>query len=98
MGAQIIENWTEIEGLVRSIAPASDIQGHVVAEIEVRSAQNVEGFANLLAVAYGTPLCVYVADDVAERTGLAPGAKIYIRIRRGSSQRIFAHPSEVRVG
>lgn len=98
MGVPIIENWTEVEGLVRSLAPSPDIQNHMVAEIEVHRSHNVEGFANLLNPADGKLLRVHVSNEVAERTALAPGAKIHCRIRLGGSQRIFVHPTEIRVG
>lgn len=98
MGVSIIENWTDLEGLVQSVSPAPDLSQHVVVEIRVRRAQAVEGFANLFAEAAGTVVQVNVASDVAKKAGLAAGVQIRCRVRRGGPRRIFAHPSEIHVG
>jgi hypothetical protein len=77
--------------------PAPDVPNHVIVEIRVHHARAVKGFANLLASAAGT-VQVYVASEVAEKTGLAVGVHLRCRVRRGGPKRVFAHPSEIHVG
>lgn len=98
MAAPIIENWTDLEGLVQSVSPAADVAQHVVVEIRVRRAQAVKGFANLLADAAGTVVRVHVANESAKQAGLTAGAQVRCRVRRGGPHRIFAHPTEIHVG
>lgn len=97
MVAAITENWTDLDGQVQSVAPAGDVASHVLVVIRVRRAQAVEGFANLLAKKDGTEVRVHVASDVAEKAGLAPGVQVHCRVRRSGPERLFAHPTEIRV-
>jgi len=98
MAVSIIENWTNLEGQVQSVVPAPDMAKHIIVEIRVHRTQAVEGFSNLLAEASGTVVRVYIASDVAKKVGLAAGVQLRCRVRRGGLQRIFAHPTEIRVG
>ncbi|WHZ16404.1 MAG: hypothetical protein OJF52_003253 [Nitrospira sp.] len=41
---------------------------------------------------------MYVANESAKQAGLAAGAQVRCRVRRGGPHRIFAHPTEIRVG
>jgi hypothetical protein len=97
VSVQIIENWTVVDGRVRGLEPAADAAGYMVAEVEVLSSRAVEGFANLVAAAPGALLRVYVSEAAAAQSGLAAGAHIVCRMRRGGPQRIFAHPTDIRV-
>lgn len=58
----------------------------------------MEGFADLLAATIGTIISVYIAQQVAERAGIIIGARIRCRIRLAGPQKIFVHPTNIRVG
>ena len=58
----------------------------------------MEGFADLLAATIGTIISVYIAQQVAEQAGIVIGARIRCRIRRAGPQKIFVHPTNIRVG
>jgi len=98
MGVSIIENWTDVDGKVRALSPASDIAGQLTVDVVVQRTKPVEGFANLITAGKGTVLRVYVAIDVAKQSGIAVGLHIHCRVRRGGENRLFAHPTELRIG
>jgi hypothetical protein len=98
MAVSIIENWTDLEGRVQALSPSTDVAQYVVAEVLVRRTQAVEGFPNLLAAAAGTVVQVHIATDVAKKAGVAVGVQIRCRVRRGGPQKVFSHPTEIRVG
>jgi hypothetical protein len=41
---------------------------------------------------------VHIATDVAKKAGVAVGVQIRCRVRRGGPQKVFSHPTEIRVG
>lgn len=97
MAVQILENWTDIDGRVHAIISSADVPGHVVVNIQVNQTKAVEGFADLLAATAGTIIAVYIKQEVVQQAGVVIGARIRCRIRRAGPQKIFAHPSNIRV-
>lgn len=98
MTVPAIENWTDIDGRVHALIPSTDVPGHVVVNIQVNRTKAVEGFADLLAAIAGTIISVYISQEVARQARVVIGARIRCRIRRAGPQRIFVHPTNIRMG
>ena len=94
---QIVENWADIVGGVRDVAPAPDLPGFVRASVDLERAADVEGFRNLLADSSGTVVSVFVPSAVAEERGLRAGKRLVARARKAGPGRTFVHPEHVEV-
>lgn len=91
---QIIENWTDVIGVVTDVHPsAGDL---CVVRIDVDGSEAVAGFPSLVAPAAGQSIEVFLGRADAERIGIAPGMRIRTRIRLTASG-AFAHPDETHV-
>jgi len=94
---QIIENWSNIRGTVRSLQPSPNVHGFVEVEVQVENIYPVEGFANLLASAEGTSLVVLFPDEVIKFLDIRPGDVIECRVRRANLDRSFVHRNHISV-
>ncbi len=92
MSVQIIENWTDIIGVLKDSHRNETLSGFLTLEIEVRQAHPVEGFANLLADAPGKTIHVNARTELAAKFQLTPGAIVRCRVRRGGPNSLFVHP------
>lgn len=90
---QIIENWTDLTGVITGIAPCAAHDGFVNITISVERADAVGAFANLLAARAGGPVDVRVRAADAPR--FAVHTKVTIRARLAPGNAIFAHPAPV---
>ena len=97
MTVQIIENWSDIKGVVRSCNPSSDVRGFIAVEVMVEKVNPVEGFANLLGQALGKPLVVLIPEELVKSLGIAPDVAIECRVRRADLKRTFVHREHVSV-
>jgi hypothetical protein len=91
---QVIENWTDVTGKVKSAKPAADVAEHLKVEFQVTSAAAVASFANLLGDTANKTVVVYVrvGTAAASRVQSADKEPIRLRIRKGGPNRNFAHP------
>lgn len=94
---EIVENWADIEGSVRDVAPAPEMPGYVKASIDVEGTADVEGFRNLLAGSNGAVITVFVPSTLADERGLKPGTRLVARARKARPDRTFVHPDHVEV-
>jgi hypothetical protein len=94
---QIIENWTDLRGLVVGVAPAEDLPGFTAVRLEVTAAEDVDTAANLLVDRVGDTVDVAVPDDVVASLEIVPGATLACRVRRAGPHRVFAHHQRVAV-
>lgn len=85
---QIVENWSQVQGRVTAIAPASGLSGFSVVQVDVQSAATVDGFPNMLARHLGERLDIFVPDASAQ--SLAVGQHITWRARRAGPHKVFA--------
>jgi hypothetical protein len=67
---QVVENRTDLEGVVLSRAPDRERAGYDILDIDVRRATPVEGYADLLSSRVGEHLAV------GFRRGLLPGGQL----------------------
>jgi hypothetical protein len=94
---QIIENWSDINGIVRSLHPSPTVSGFTEVELQVEKVQPVEGFANLLGDSEGKSLVVLMPEELVRSLDIHPGDVIECRVRRASLDRSFVHRHHVSV-
>jgi hypothetical protein len=87
---QVVENRTDIEGVIRSRSPHPTLDAFDVLQVEVKAAQPVEGFADLLSSRVGSVVDLNVKrsllpDDIS-------GHRIRCRAYLGGPGEIFAEP------
>ena len=98
MGVPIIENWSTITGVIRSISPSKELAQFVVVTVAVDRVDPVDGFANLLSGVAGHDLDILVPQDIAQHTGLQERKRITCRVRRAGRDRTFVHQQYITVG
>ena len=97
MSVQIIENWSDVTGTVRSCRPSPSIAGFVEVEIAVEQVNAVEGFANLLEHTAGKNLVVLVPEELVKSLNITRGDRIACRVRRATLDRAFVHRNYISV-
>jgi hypothetical protein len=88
--APVIENWTDIEGKVKSLRDVDEPAGHAAAEIAVSKAVAVKGFANL--VGDRKTLTVHVRKGAPAEAALKTGGQVRLRVRQSGPNKFYAHP------
>ena len=94
---QIIENWSDVKGIVRSSQPSLNVSGFVEVELLVEKVNPVEGFANLLGHTEGKSLIVLMPEELVKSLDIAPGDTVECRIRRADLDRTFVHRNHILV-
>jgi hypothetical protein len=97
MQVQIVENWADLEGDVRSVTRGSDVNGFDVVELDVRATRDVGVFPNFFAQSVGEVVRVYVPHDIVVGLPLNPGARVNCRVRKAGPTRVFIDPRQVSV-
>jgi hypothetical protein len=88
---QAAENWADVEGVVRDVTPDPSRPGWVMASVDVRSADAVEGFPNMLAASVGSSIRLGIREGEANGS-VAPGVTIKARARLAAPRLAFARP------
>jgi hypothetical protein len=92
---QVMPNWADIRGTIRSLKEPGEFPGFVTALIDVQSVAPVPGFANLFADAGGNTVAVNIPRAAAQQLSLGPGRRVSCRVRKGGPHTAFAHPEQV---
>jgi hypothetical protein len=92
---QVIENWADIRGTIRSVNDEGDCPGFLTALIDVQTVSPVSGFANLFQGAGGQTIRVNIPKAAVQQSPLTPGQFVTCRIRKGGPHTAFAHPELV---
>lgn len=89
----IIENWAIIIGVVVGISPVEPEFRFEDLTIEIERIENYETYPMLLIQKPGDRVAVRVLSTQLRGCADPNGAKVSIRVRRGTDpQRLFAHP------
>ncbi|NJO16475.1 MAG: hypothetical protein HC877_12250 [Thioploca sp.] len=88
---QIIENWSDVTGVVRSYQPSADTIGFMAVELTVQKVSSVEGFTNLLEQLEGKSLVVLMPEELVKPLNISLGDIITCRVRRAGTNRVFVH-------
>lgn len=93
----VIENWTDMEGLLVSFQQSQALEDFLIAKVRIEKASDVEGFTNLLKDKVGKTIDVFIPKDSATELQLTNGIKLKFRARTGRYN-IFVHPDVISVG
>jgi hypothetical protein len=93
---QIIENWSEVSGVVRS-RKAADREGFDLVAIAVDRVEPVPGYANLLEKAEGSELDVLMPEEIVASNKIGLGDAITCRVRLGNRRQAFVHREHITV-
>lgn len=88
------ENWADVDGTVARVAP-SEREGFVAVDVAVDRVAPVAGVANLLEGTEGETVTVQLPSELAEAAGVAVGAPVAWRLRRGGLHDVFADPDRL---
>jgi hypothetical protein len=94
---QVVENWSDIEGEVRSVRD-SELKGYKTVEMFVEDAKAVEAFPNLLKQRVGEVIAVNVPEPRVESFQEAYQSghpRVTCRVRLAGPTRFFAHPERL---
>ena len=94
---QIIENWSDINGIVRLSQPSPNVSGFVEVELLVEKVNPMEGSANLLGDMEGKSLVVHVPEDLFKSLDINPGDRVVCRVRRANLDQTFVHRNHISV-
>lgn len=97
MSVQIIENWSRITGIVRTLQPSTALEGFMIAGVEVEQVVPVEGYPNLLEGAEGLILPIHIPGELAEQLKMKELDRIVCRVRRAGPDRYFVHRQEIAI-
>jgi len=97
MTVRVVENWSDITGVVKSIHPSDTTQGSLAVELVIKKVKTVENFANLLTDAEEKPFVVLIPEDLVKSLNIVPGKVIACRIRRTSLSHAFVHPDFISI-
>ncbi len=89
---QIVENWSDIEGVICGSHPSRDLRDHTVVEIRVDKVKPVEDYPNLLGESEGKTIEVLVRQETLSGIDVTEDRKVVCRVRRAGPKKIFAHP------
>lgn len=92
---QIVENWSDVEGEVKKLLPNPSDPSITLATIAVEAATPVASFPNLLAGRVGNEITVGIATAAVQRSCVAPGHRVHLRIRQAGPEKFFSHPDHV---
>jgi hypothetical protein len=97
MSMQIIENWSEIHGMIHACQLASDLKDYYQVSVWIDAVSSVEGFANLLTDLAGTNLEILIPSALINTLQITPQVYIECRVRRASHGRIYIHHEHIRI-
>lgn len=91
MSVPIIENWSEVRGVVRAVGRSTEVAGHHALEVDVDAVEPVGSFPNLLERVVGQRVTIFVRDrGTGDR--LEPETRVRFRVRQAGLDRYFADP------
>lgn len=91
MSVSIIENWSEISGVICAIGLPTQLPNFTGMDVAVETVKPIAGFPNLLQDASGKRLTILAPTELLNQLDPHPGDRITCRVRRGRPQQIFIH-------
>lgn len=92
---QMIENWSDVRGEIKSLSPSPSDPSSCLATVKVSGSDKVASFPNLLEKKVGNEITILVPHAAVQRAALAEGSRVRLRVRQGGLDRFFAHPDQV---
>jgi hypothetical protein len=92
---QIVENWSDVDGVVKQLTASPSDPSHKLATVEIHSVQPVAAFPNLLASHTGKVVTIRIPEEAVQRCGMTAGNHVRLRVRQAGPDRFFSHPDHV---
>jgi hypothetical protein len=101
MSVAMIENWSNILGLVQTVGAYQELSGFDRVELLVEHVEPVEGYPDLvatyLAEADEQRLAVLMPVEIVTQYEITEGMLVECRVRRAGLDRMFVHRDYVLV-
>ena len=94
----IVPNWTEIKGKVKSIVPHKKLSGYSVILVEVKQLSDVKGFKNLMAGMQDKEVSAIVSTAALDEKDIREGTLITCHLRITQSRENFVNPESIQEG
>ena len=94
---QAPENWADVEGVVSDVTPDPARPGWVVASLQLRVADPVEGYPNMLARSVGSSIRLSVPAEEADGAHVSPGSTVRARARLAAPRLALARRDSLAV-
>lgn len=94
---QIIENWADVQAAVVSLNESSSLAEYGQVTLAIHLAENVSGFANLMADTVGQRIDVFMPLDVIRQSKVQVNSEIRCRVRKAGPDRYFVHRESVQI-
>jgi len=95
MAVSMIENWSNILGLVQSVGEYEELHGFDCVVMLVEQVEPVEGFPDLVATYLAEEdeprLSVLMPAEVVTEFEITEGVLVECRVRRAGPDRVFLH-------
>ena len=85
----IIENWTSIRGLVKSVSDSAEPQGYYLVTLELQKSEEIEGFPNLAKADEGSSINIQVKPEQIGKYAIKPGNSLHCKARKAVGQVYF---------
>ena len=96
MSARVIENWADVTGSVLGTRPGQS-EKFLELNLQIESADDVKGVANLVAPLLGQTLWVNIPNELVQSLGVQVGDIVQARVRRVTAELAFVHNEFVTV-
>ena len=94
---QIVENWTDVEGVVTAVRAKSGLPGQGIVRIAVSQASDVDTRPNFLKERVGETVDIHIGARAIEAYHLRPGNHIVVRTRVGGPQQLFGSSKGIQI-
>jgi hypothetical protein len=92
---QIVENWSDVDGVIKELSASPSDPLHRLATIVIQSVQPVASFPNLMATHTGKEVTIRIPEEAVRRSGVAQGKRVRLRVRQAGPDKYFSHPDHV---
>jgi hypothetical protein len=94
-GVQAVENWSDVEGTVKGLAPSASNSSLCLAKLHVDSVEAVPNFPNFVARKHGNEIAICIAKQAVETSGIKVGDRIRLRVQQTGLESFFGHPERI---
>lgn len=101
MTIQIIENWSDILGVVEAVESSDDLKDFDLLVVWVERVEPVEGYPNLVATYLEEEpeprLKVLAPVEIVTQYEITEGVVLECRVRRAGPERMFVHRDKIQI-
>jgi hypothetical protein len=95
MNVQMIENWSDIHGIVVACQESLELDEFHLVSVLIDSVSPVEGYTNLFSGINGMNMDIFIPSHLVLGLHIQPDLFIECRVRRATHGRIFVHQEHI---